>query len=80
MREFRHGKIHRFIHLNLLRRIAEMVVAANDVRNVHADIVHHDAEVIGRAAICAENNQIIEFRIRKDDFSLHKVRHGRCAL
>ena len=40
-----------------------MVVTANHMRDRHVDVVHHNAEVVGRCAIGARDHQIVEFGV-----------------
>src|SRR5579864_7095153 len=58
-----------------------MIVAANDVRYRHVVIVHDDRMVIGRRAIGAQNNEVVELRVGDDDAALHAVDdHGLAIL
>ena len=61
-----------------------MVVAANDVRHAHVVVVDDDAEHIGRGAVAAQQDEIVELGILDGDFALDHVgdRDGavlRCA-
>ena len=44
----RFGKAERAPHQDLFRRVRKMILAADDVRDLHQRIVHHDGEVIER--------------------------------
>ena len=45
---------------HVLRRVREMVVAARDVRDGHVDVVDDDGEVIGRIAVGAEQDEVVD--------------------
>ena len=46
-----------------------MVVAADNVGNAHVVVVHHDAEVVGRRAVGAGDNQVVECFVGDGDFA-----------
>ena len=51
-----------------------MVVAADNVGNAHVVVVHHDAEVVGRRAVGAGDNQVVECFVGDGDFTFDQVR------
>jgi len=59
--------------VDLAWRVIDVVVTPNDVRNGHVDVIHHDAEVIGRSAIRSGYHQVIEFVIADLDAALDLV-------
>ena len=59
--------------LRLPRRVGEMVVAANDVGDVHVVVVDDDRKIVGRGSVAAQDHEIVEFLIAKDDTSLHAI-------
>ena len=44
----------------MLRRVREVVVAADDVRDPHLDVVDADAEMVERVAVRADEDEIVE--------------------
>src|SRR6185369_3382353 len=48
VREFRHRVAERFVDGDLLRRIREMIVSANDMRDLHVGVVDYDHIVVDR--------------------------------
>ena len=68
VRENRRLGAERAINQHLLRRVGNVIGAANDVRDAHVDVIDHDAELIGGHAVGAEQDEIF------DGFVLHFVR------
>ncbi len=50
-----------------------MVVAANDVRHVHVDVVEDAREVVDRRAVRTHDDEIVELAVLKDDAALHEI-------
>src|SRR5581483_8333588 len=50
-----------------------MVVAADDMRDLHLDIVDHHAKIVGRRAVRAEDDQVVDRAALEDDLSFHQV-------
>ncbi len=51
-----------------------MVVAPDNVGNAHVVVVHHDAEVVGRCAVGACDNQVVEGFVGDGNFAFDQVR------
>ena len=66
--------------MRLSRRIGEMIVAANDLRDAHVVIVDDDRQHVGRRAVGAQQNEIVEILVLEDDASLHGVLDDRLAV
>ena len=64
MREFRHRPVERAVDLRLAEGVVQVVVAADHVRDAHVVIVDDDREIVGRRAVGAQQDQIVEFGIR----------------
>ncbi len=60
MGEHRRLVAERAIERNLLGRVRNVVVAANDVRDRHRDVVGDDGEVVDGAAIAAQDDEVVE--------------------
>ena len=76
MREDGNRSAHRAVKQDLLRRVGNVVRAANDVRNAHVDVVYNDAHLIhGLAKLFValartKQNEVFDFVVRK--FALAK--------
>ena len=46
--------------VDLARRVVDVVVAADHVRDAHVDVVDDDAEVVGRRAVRAGDHEVVE--------------------
>jgi len=69
------------IDLDLTGCVVKMVVAPDNVRDLHVHIIHHHAEVIGGGAVRAEQYQVVELGVIKGDRSLDQVGdHGLAGL
>ncbi len=54
-----------------------MVVAADDVGDAHVVVVDHDREHVGRRAVGAQQDEVVEVLVLPDDAALHLiVDHG----
>ena len=80
MGESRHGPAQRLIDLGLAEGVVEMVVAADDMGDAHVVIVHHHREIIGRRAVGAQDDEIVELLVGDRDLALHQIGDGRGAL
>ena len=75
-----HVPAERLVDLRLARGIGEVVVAADDVRDVHVVVVDHDGEHVGRRAVGAQQHEIVEILVLPDDAALDLVLDHRLAL
>ena len=57
-----------------------MVVAADHMGDAHVVIVDDDREIVGRRAVGAQDDQIVELRIGDRDLALHVVADHRRAV
>src|SRR5581483_2303381 len=69
----------RLEHRNLPRRIREMVVAANDMRDAHEGVIHDHREVVRGIAVRAEDDQVVEYRIVELDAAFDQIVDNRLA-
>jgi hypothetical protein len=60
-------------HVDLARRVVDVIVAADDVRDAHVVVVDHDAEIVGRRAIRARDDQVIELAAVEHDRAVHDI-------
>ena len=51
------------VEQDLLRSIGQMVVAADDVRDTHPDVVGDHREVVGRRAVGAEKDEVLDLLV-----------------
>ena len=59
--------------VDLAWRVVDVVVAANDVCDVHVEIIDHDAEVVSRHTVGAQDHQIVELAVLHGDGPLYQV-------
>ncbi len=71
---------HGIVDLRLPRRVREVVVAANDVGDAHVMIVDHDGKHIGRRAVRAQQNHVVEVLVLPRHAALNAILHHRFAL
>ena len=60
------------IDLALARGIGQMVDAADNVGDAHVVIVDHHRQIVGRRAVGAQDDQIVEVLVLEHDASLHR--------
>ena len=73
MRELRSGGIQRLIQQDLLRRIRDVIVAADDVRDGHVDVVDHHRQMVGGVAIGAQNHERLDVLVVELDRAVYQV-------
>ena len=61
------GPAHPADHGQLAERVVEVIVAADHVRDAHVVIVDHDREHVGRRAVRAQQDEIVELGIVDGD-------------
>ena len=49
--------------VDLARGVVDVVVAADDVGDAHVGVVHHHRQVVGRGAVGAADDEVIQFRV-----------------
>ncbi len=82
-RNMRVGRLrpaHRFDDAKLTKRIVEMVIAADHMGHAHIMIIHHHGEHIGRRAIGAQQDHVIQLGILHHDAALHRILNDALAL
>jgi hypothetical protein len=50
-----------------------MIVAANHMRDAHVHVIDDDAEVVGRIAVRACDDQIIQLRVLEHHAAVHLI-------
>ena len=70
-----HGRLRaeRADDVDLPRRVVDVVVAADHVRDPHVEVVDDDAEVVGRRAVRARDHEVVELRVGDLDAPLDAV-------
>ena len=61
MGEVRNVPAHRLIDRDLAEGIAEMVIAADHMRHAHIMVIHHNGPHIGRRAVGAQQDHVVQF-------------------
>jgi hypothetical protein len=57
-----------------------MVVAADDMGDVHVVVIDHHGEVVGRRAVGPQQDQVVQVAIAEGDRALDQVAHHRVAV
>ena len=80
MRERRRRASERLIEQDLLRRVRDVIVAADDMRDPHVDVVDDDREVVGGLGVGAQDDEVFDHRVREFDRAVHQVGEAGLAL
>ena len=59
MRVARHAVAERALERDVARRVVEVLLAAQHVRDAHPLVVHHHAQVIGREAVALQDHEVV---------------------
>ena len=73
MRVHRRGGAECLEHVHLPRGVVEVIIATDDVRDAHVEVIDHHAEVVGRRAVGARDDEVIELGVLERDRSVHQV-------
>ena len=73
VREARHRRAERLVEQHLLRRVRDVIVAADDVGDPHVDVVDDDRQVIGRVAVRPQDDEVLDHRVVELDPPVHHV-------
>jgi hypothetical protein len=73
VREPRHRRSEGVVQQNMFWRVRDVVVASDDVRDLHVDVVGHDGEVIRRLAIRAKHDEVLDVRVVERDGAVHEI-------
>ena len=71
--EDRHLPVHRPVDQRLARGVGQVVVAADHVGHAHVVVVDDDREHVGRRAVRAQQDQVVERLVLPGDAALHHV-------
>ena len=80
VREDRRLGAERAEDVDLPRRVVDVIVAADHVRDPHVDVVDDDAEVVGRRAVRPRDHEIVELGVGDLDAALDPVVPGDAAV
>ena len=61
-------------------RVRQMILAANDVRDAHLDVVENDRKVVERVAVGTQQHQVFNLRKRALLLAINDVCKSRPAL
>ena len=79
MRKARCRVSESFVEQDLLGRIRDVIVPTNDVGDPHVDVVGHDGEVVGRVAIGAQDDEVLDVGVVEGNRPAHAVVEARFA-
>ncbi len=71
----RHEPAHGVIDDDLAGSVGQVVIAADDVGDTHVVVIDDHGEHVGRRAIGAEDDEVIQVFGLEHDFALHLVVH-----
>ena len=74
------GRAERLEQQHLLRRVRDVIVAAHDVRDLHVEVVGDDGEVVGRVAVGAQDDEVLDVGVVERDRAVHEIGERRGAL
>ena len=63
----------RLIQQHLLRRVGDVIVAADDVGDLHVDVVGDDRQVIGRLAVGPQNDEVLDLGVVELDRPVDEI-------
>ena len=61
------------VQLNLSWRVGQMIVASDNMGDLHLDIVHDHAKIVRRSSVRSRNDQVVELAILKNDIAFNKI-------
>ena len=73
VRKLRHIPAHRLVQVDLTRGVVDVVIAADHLGDAHVVIVHHHGQVVGRRAVGAADDQIVQLVVGYADLALHQI-------
>ena len=68
------------IQQHLFRRVRNVIVATNDVRDLHTDVVDDDREVVGRLPVRSQDDEILDVGVVERNRAAHEIVEGRLAF
>src|SRR5271169_1438301 len=80
MGEFWYGPVECMIDLRLTKGVVKVIITANYMGYSHIVVVDHNGQVVCRATIGPQDDQIIKFAICDRDIALHAISDRRRAL
>ena len=73
VRHHRHRPAERVVEDLLAPGVGEVIVAADDVGDAHVVVVDDDGEHVGRRAVGAQDDEIVEVLVGEGDAALHAI-------
>ena len=79
MGKLRHRPAEGLIELVLAKRIGEVIIAADDMRDRHVVVIDDTSQHVGRRAVSAQQHHVVELLVGDCDGALHQVIDPRFA-
>jgi hypothetical protein len=80
MRERGRRRAEGLVQQDLLRRVRDVIVAANHVRDRHVHVVADDGELVGRLAVRSQDDEVLDRLVLHGDGPVHQVVERRPAF
>ena len=80
MAEFRQRIIQGLVDEDLTGRVGDVIVATDDMGDLHGHVVDNDREIIGRGTIGAQDDQVVQLAVVKRQFAMNEVDETRLPL
>jgi hypothetical protein len=80
MGELRHGAPERVEEQHVLRRVRDVIVAPDDVRDRHVDVVGDDRQVVGGLAIRSQDDEVLDIDVLEGYRTVDEIRERRPAV
>ena len=80
VRELRHGHAERFEQQHVLRRVRNVIVAANHLRDPHVHVIGDHRQVIRRIRIRSQDHEIFDIRVVEIDRAVDEIEKLRTRL
>ena len=65
----------RLLEQDMLGRVGQMLLATDDVRDLHERVIDDDCEMVGREAVGLSNDEILQLTGSETDFPEHDILH-----
>src|SRR5947199_8318988 len=79
MRELRWREAERLVQQDLPRRVRDVILTTDHMRNFHQRIVDNDGEVVRRMSVCADDDRVADDISGEPQFAANGIHKGHVA-